>query len=42
MPTDAPTADATPMDLLFLLIIAVMYALTHGLLWALARLRGES
>jgi hypothetical protein len=36
------TADVTPMDLLFLVIIGLMYGLTHALLWAVARLGGES
>jgi len=29
------------MDLLFLIVIAVIYGVTHALVWAIARLRGE-
>jgi hypothetical protein len=30
------------MDLIFLITIAVLYGATHGLVWALARLRSNS
>jgi hypothetical protein len=30
------------MDIVFILIVAGLYALTHGLVWAISRMRGES